>query len=79
MVFVEFLNFFKSSSDILSKARTLVFNGCEYIVLEFSHFEELSRSGMVQRQVGGWVGGWRGPGFGWPALAPSLNLDNPSR
>ena len=34
--------------------------------------------GMVQGQVGGVGGGWRVSGFGWPALAPSLNLNNPS-
>ena len=34
---------------------------------------------LVLGQVGGWFGGWRGPGFGWPAHAPSPDLDNPTK
>ena len=42
--------------------------------LELSHFEWLSRI-----RDGAGAGGWRGPGFGQPALATFLILDNHSK
>ena len=62
-----------------SKTQKPAINGIEHtLCLNLVISKGYLGLGMVRGQVGGW-GGWRGPGFGWPALATSPDLDNPSK